>query len=220
MRSLSLSLSLLRARSFTYSLALSPSPRSFLSKAGAYNYPLARVTTATDCDVLRLRVLKPARRHVPNAGYACRRLVGTITWHCTTPPHHCSAHRRTKYERTYRPRAPHFVRLRIRARVLVPTGLQLATPSVLPPVLSRLFVEFPYGSPLEHRLTGCTTGFSTAMFASPGLPGIVAPSLRDNARRDGMIKGCIFISSMSISVNLITHRQPSLSPALFDRNIN
>jgi len=62
------------------------SPRSFLSKAGACNYPLARVTTATDCDVLRPRPSKPARRHVPDAGYARARLAGRVTWYAPPLP--------------------------------------------------------------------------------------------------------------------------------------
>lgn len=126
-------------------------------------------------------------------------MVSAVTWHRTTPPHHCSANRRTKYQRTYRPRAPHFVRLRIRARALVPTGLQ---PPPCYRSCSRLFAKFPYGSALEHRLHH---RFSTPLIASPGLPGIVAPSLRDNARyhRQGMRFHSVDVPPL----NLITHRQ-------------
>lgn len=70
------------------------SPRSFLSEAGACNYPLARVTTATDCDVLRLRLSKPARRHVPDAGYPRVPLAGRVTWYAPplpTPVHGAQA---------------------------------------------------------------------------------------------------------------------------------
>jgi len=80
--------------SIPHSLAHLSSPRSFLSKAGACNYPLARVTTATDCDVLRLRLSKPARRHVPDAGYARARLAGRVTWDAPplpTPVHGAQA---------------------------------------------------------------------------------------------------------------------------------
>lgn len=128
--------------------------------------------------------------------------LGDWSWRSrgTVPPLPTTTrHRRTKYERTYQLRAPHFVRLRIRARALVPTGLQ-------PPPCYRscscLFAKFPYGSTLEHRLHH---RFSTTLIASPGLPGIVAPSLRDNTKCHD--QGMHFHSVDAISVNLITHRQ-------------
>lgn len=155
------------------------------------------------CDWLRRTATAGAKAGAPPC--AGRRLCvlligqhGHVAPYHPSPPH--SANRRTKYQRIYRPRAPHFVCLQIRARALVPTGLQP------PPCYRSCSLASSSSFPMDLRWsTGCTTDFQRRCLRARGCPGIAAPSLRDNARRHD--QGMHFHSVDVVSVNLITHRQ-------------
>lgn len=77
---------------------------------------------------------------------------------------------------------------------------RLATPSVLPLVLLPLREVSLW---IHARAPAAPPIFNNA--DCPGLPGIVAPSLRDNMKCHD--QGMHFHSVDAISVNLITHRQ-------------
>lgn len=66
-------------------LSRSPLFTAIFPFEGACNYPLARVTTATDCDVLRCRSRRAAMCRTP-AMRAAYWLAG-VTWYAATPPH-------------------------------------------------------------------------------------------------------------------------------------
>lgn len=155
------------------------------------------------CDWLRRTATAGAKAGAPPC--AGRRLCvlligqhGHVAPYHPSPPH--SVNRRTKYQRIYRPRAPHFVRLQIRARIFVSTGLQP------PPCYRSCSLASSSSFPMDLCWsTGCTTDFQRRCLRARGCPGIAAPSLRDNARRHD--QGMHFHSVDVVSINLITHRQ-------------